>query len=84
MAPEGVDRVGAHLEAAPQLAKQRFLSHDPQNPLMVDGPAAPIELSGDPTVSVARKLQNDSLHGVAQFDICCVGFLLWSWTLVIP
>lgn len=78
-----MSRVGGRLESALDLAKERLLAHDPEHPLVVNRPPSPVELLGDPTISVARKLEYYPLYGVPQLDILG-GFLLGVRALVVP
>jgi len=66
---EGMGRVGGRPETTLELAQKRLLAHDREHPLVVDRPASPVKLSGDPTVAVAGELQHDVLYGVPQIEI---------------
>src|SRR5215207_4197179 len=78
-----MSRVGGRHETALYLAQKRFLSHDPQDPLVVHHPSSPIELLGDPAIAITRELQNDPLNGVPQLDVP-LGFLFGGRALVVP
>ena len=53
-------------EAAFELTQKRFLSHDPQDPLMFDRPPSSLQFPAAPAVAVSGELQYHPLYGASQ------------------
>ena len=64
-----VTRVGGDHESAAPHAEQVVLAHHPQHALVVDLEAAPLQLGGDSSIAVGRRLQRDLLHLVADLHL---------------
>jgi hypothetical protein len=82
--PEGMSRVGGRHKTAPDLTQKRLLSHDPQDSLVVYGPASPVKLGGDPTVAVARELQDNVLYDIPQIEVLARLLFGCRGLLVVP
>src|SRR5215203_1495228 len=67
--PERVSRVGGWHKTAPDLTQERLLAHHPQHSLVIDFEASSVKLDGNPTVAVARELQDDPLYGISQIEV---------------